>query len=50
MISSPYFQIKYKESHVGVLNEVKFFISRLINKTPFIGNLIFQGSDDGKIF
>ena len=39
--SSPYFQIKYKENYVGVLNEVKFFISRLINKTPFVGNLIF---------
>lgn len=45
-----YFQIKYKDSHVGVLNEVKFFITDLVNKTPYVGNLIFQGSDDGLAF
>lgn len=49
--SDCYFQIQYKENHVGVLDEVKFFINKLTNKTPFSGgNLIFQGSDDGTTF
>jgi hypothetical protein len=33
--SNCYFQIQYKENHVGVLDEVKFFINRLYNKSPF---------------
>lgn len=46
-----YFQVQYKENHVGVLDEVKFFINQLTDKTPFIdGNLILQGSDDGETF
>ena len=45
-----YFQIQYKENHVGVLDEVKFFVNKLINKTPFVGNFKFQGSDDGVTF
>ena len=45
-----YFQIQYKDNHVGVLDEVKFFINRLIDKTPFEDNLVFQGSDDGTTF
>jgi hypothetical protein len=48
--SNCYFQIKYKENHVGVLDEVKFFINDLLDKTPFVGNLVFQGSDDGDTF
>ena len=35
---------------MGVLNEVKFFITELIDKTPFVGGLKFQGSDDGITF
>ena len=35
---------------MGVLNEVKCFITDLLDKTPFVGNLIFQGSDDGVAF
>lgn len=45
-----YFQIQYKENHVGVLDEVKFFVNTLIDKNPFDGNLKFQGSDDGVTF
>ena len=45
-----YFQIQYKPDHVGVLDEVKFFINQLTDKTPFNGNLKFQGSDDGTTF
>ena len=48
--SNCYFQIEYKENHVGVLDEAKFFINRLVDKTPFVGNLVFQGSDDGVTF
>ena len=45
-----YFQIQYKENHVGVLDEVKFFVNKLIDKSPFVDNLVFQGSDDGQTF
>lgn len=48
--SSCHFQIQYKENHVGVLDEVKFFVNDLIDKTVFDGGLIFQGSDDGVNF
>ena len=36
-----YFQIQYKENHVGVLDEVKFFINQLLDKSPFQDNLVF---------
>lgn len=29
---------------------MKFFVNKLIDKTPFVGNLVFQGSDDGVTF
>ena len=45
-----YFQVQYKENYVAVLDEVKFFVNKLVNKTPFVGNLVFQGSDDGVNF
>ena len=48
--SNCYFQIQYKENHVGVLDEVKFFINQLTTKVPFNNELVFQGSDDGTTF
>ena len=39
--SDCYVQIQYKENHVGVLDEVKFFVNRLADKSPFNGNLRF---------
>lgn len=45
-----YFQVQYKENHVGVLDEVKFFINEMIDKSPYVGSLIFQGSDNGVDF
>ena len=39
--SDCFIQIQYKENHVGVLDEVKFFINRLVDKSPFEGNLVF---------
>ena len=45
-----YFQIQFKEAHVGVLEEVKFFINEMFDKTPYVGGLVFQGSDDGASF
>ena len=48
--SDCYFQIQYKDNHVGVLDEVKFFVNKLIDKSPFENNLVFQGSDDGVTF
>ena len=35
---------------MGVLDEVKFFVNRLLDKSPFQDNLVFQGSDDGVTF
>ena len=35
---------------MGVLNEVKFFVNQMFDKTPYVGGLIFQGSDDGVTF
>ena len=40
----------FKENHVGVVSEVKFFINNLASKTPFVNNLKLQGSDDGTTF
>jgi hypothetical protein len=37
----------FKEGHVGVLDEAKIFINFLIDKTPYVNNLEFQGSNDG---
>lgn len=33
-----------------MLDEVKFFINVLTDKTPFVDDLVFQGSDDGVAF
>lgn len=44
-----YVQVAYKTAHVGVLDEAKFFVNSLLDKTPFIG-LKFQGSNDGSTF
>ena len=32
---------------MGVLEEVKFFINEMFDKTPYVGGLVFQGSDNG---
>ena len=47
-----YFQIAYKPDHVGVLDEVKFFVNRMTstNKVQIADNLVFQGSNDGSTF
>jgi len=45
--SGCFFGMEFKQGHVGVLDEVKFFINNLYDKTPFANNLVFQGSDDG---
>ena len=36
-----HFQIQYKENHVGVLDEVKFFVNEMVDKSTFVGTLIF---------
>ena len=45
-----HFQIKYKADHVAVLDKVKIFINNLVDKTPFMGNLTLQGSNDATTF
>ena len=47
--SDCYFQVAYKTDHVGVLDEAKFFVNSLLDKTPFVG-LKLQGSNDGTTF
>ena len=36
----------FKENHVGVLDEAKVFINFMTSKTPYVNNLVFQGSND----
>ena len=33
-----------------MLDEVKFFINEMVDKSPYVGSLVFQGSDDGATF
>ena len=34
-----YFQIKYRDNYLGVLDQVNFYINKLKNKSDFEGNL-----------
>jgi len=45
--SSCWIQMDFKPNYAGVLEQSKFFINNLLDNTPFVDNLIFQGSDDG---
>ena len=40
------FGMTFKEGHVGVLDEAKVFIGFLVDKTPYVDNLFFHGSND----
>jgi hypothetical protein len=40
------FGMTFKDGHVGILDEAKIFINFLTDKTPYVNNLVFQGSDD----
>jgi hypothetical protein len=40
------FGMTFKEGHVGVLDEAKVFIGFLTDKTPYVDNLAFHGSND----
>ena len=40
------FGMTFKEGHVAVLDEAKIFIGFLTDKTPYVNNLYFQGSND----
>jgi len=37
----------FKDGYQVVLTEAKLFINTLLDKTPYVGNLVFQGSNDG---
>jgi hypothetical protein len=37
----------FTEGYSGVLEFAKFYITTLTDNTPFDGNLVFQGSNDG---
>ena len=36
----------FKENHVAILDEAKIFIGFLTDKSPYVDNLSFQGSND----
>lgn len=38
--------VTFKEGHVGILDEAKIFIGFLVDKTPYVDNLAFHGSND----
>ena len=38
--------MNFKTGHVAVLDEAKVFINYLIDKTPYVDNLVFEGSND----
>jgi hypothetical protein len=40
------FGVTFKEGHVAVLDEAKVFIGFLTDKTPYVDNLAFHGSND----
>ncbi|CDW80878.1 ipt tig domain containing protein [Stylonychia lemnae] len=44
--SNCYFGISFAEGHVGQISEVKYFMPVFV-KANFVGNLKFQGSEDG---
>jgi len=41
-----HFGTAFRAGYVGVLNEVKYFMARF-NKAAFVGQLKFEGSQDG---
>lgn len=41
-----YFGMTFKDGHVAVLDEAKIFIGFLADKTPYVDQLAFQGSND----
>lgn len=44
--SDCFFGMTFKENHVVILDEAKIFIGFLTDKTPYVDNLEFQGSND----
>ena len=45
-----FIEVQFKESYAVVLDSIKFFINNLNDNTPFVGNLVLQGSDDGAVY
>ena len=41
------FGMSFKQDYVAVLDEAKIFINFLTNSTPYVDNLLFEGSNDG---
>jgi hypothetical protein len=39
--------MEFKEGHVGMLSQVKYFTPTISDKTIMVDNTVFQGSDDG---
>lgn len=39
--------MEFKEGHVGMLSQIKYFMPTLNDKTVFVGKTKFQGSNDG---
>jgi len=41
------FGMTFKTGYTAVLDEAKIFLNNVLDKTPFVDNLVLQGSDDG---
>jgi hypothetical protein len=48
--ASCFVEAQFKDSYVGVLDSIKFFINNLYDNAPFVGNLVLQGSNDGSTY
>lgn len=42
-----FFEVEYPPGQVGKMHKTKFFVKDLKDKTPFVNNLKFRGSNDG---
>lgn len=49
-ISGCYTGIQFKEEHVGVLTEAKFYIGSVGDYAPYANKVTLQGSDDGSSY
>jgi hypothetical protein len=45
-----YFGMEFKEGHVAMISQVKFFMGNIVDKNVFINKTKFQGSQDGESY
>lgn len=42
--------MQFKEGYVGIVQQVKYFINYITDRTQYEDNLMFEGSNDGETF